>query len=170
MTLKGTSVRGYTFAQPVSQSNAGLDLNRQTHYGLRRTRSEMRGSEGKLVESLVDHVHTHFGRTTRPQWCTVEESRCKTQLVLMQELSEAQPWTKSNCWLDSLQRSTVWQRRLQDYRLPSRRLCNNPSCHACCTRRRRNAEAPRRTCYLPALARGIRMQAASSCLRHSIQK
>jgi hypothetical protein len=146
-----------------------MDLNRRTHYGFRRTRSEMRDSEGRLVESLVDHAHTQFARTTRPQWSTVEESRCKTEPVSMQALSEAQSWMKWKRLLDNPPRSTVWQRRLQDYRLPSRRLCNNPSCHACCTRRRRNAEAFRRTCYLPALAKGIRMQAASSCLRHSIQ-
>jgi hypothetical protein len=60
-------VRRYTFAQPVSQSDAGLDLNRQTHYGFRRTRSEMRDSEGKLVvESLVDHARARFARTIRP--------------------------------------------------------------------------------------------------------
>ena len=139
------------------------------HYGFRRTRSEMRDSEGRLVEILVDHAHTQFARTTRPQWSTVEESWCKTEPVRMQALSEVQPWMEWNRLLGSRQRSTVWLRRLQDYRLPLRQLCSSPSRRACCIHHRRNAEAPRRTCYLPALARGIRMQAASSCLRHSIQ-
>lgn len=163
------SVRGCTFAQPVSQSNAGPDLNRQTHYGFRRIRSEMRGSEGKVVESLVDHVRTHLGKKTRPHWSTGEESPCKLGFVPTLGLSEAQPWMKWNRLLDRPRRNTAWLPQFQDYRLPSRRLCNNPSCHACCTRRPRNAEAPRQTCYLPTLAKGLRMQAAASCLRHSIQ-
>ena len=146
-----------------------MDLNRRTHYRFRRTRSEMRDSEGRLVESLVDHAHTQFARTTRPQWSTIGGWPCNSEPVPTQALSELQPLMKWNRLLGSPQRSTVWLRQFQDYRLPLRRLCNNPSCHACCTHRRQNAEAPRRTCYLPALAKGIRMQAAASCLRHSIQ-
>ena len=141
----------------------------QTHYGFWRIRSEMRGSEGKLVESLVDHEHIHFARTVRKKWSTVEKSPCKSGLGPKQGLSEAQSWMKSNRWLGNPRRSKVWQRRLQDYRLPSRRLCSSPSCRACCTRRRQNAEVFRQTCCLSAPARGIRMPAASSFLRHSIQ-
>jgi hypothetical protein len=146
-----------------------MDLNRRTHYGFRRTRSERRDSEGRLVESLVDHAQIHFARTTRPQWSTIGGRLCTSEPVSTQALSEVQPWLKWNCLLGSPQRSTVWLRQFQDYRLPLRRLRNNPSCHACCTHRRQNAEAFRRTCYLSALAKGITMQAASSCLRHSIQ-
>lgn len=143
-------------------------LNRRTHYGFRRIRSEMRDSEDTVVESLVDHAHIQFARTHQ-QSSMVEGRPCKSERVPTQVLSEAQPWMKLNRWLGNTQRSTVWPRRLRDCRLPSRRLCSSPSCHACCTRRRRTAEALRQTCYLPAPARGIRMQAASSCLRHSIQ-
>jgi hypothetical protein len=152
-----------------SQSNAGLDLNRQTHYGCRRIRSEMRGSEDKLVESLVDHEYTHSAKTVRPQWSMVEQSPCKSGRVSTQGLSEAQSWMRLGRLLGSPRRSTVWPRQLQDCRSSSRRFCSNPSCRACCTRRRRNAEVRRRTCYQSALARGIRMQAASSFLRHFIQ-
>src|SRR5262245_18735061 len=107
LTPGTTSVRRSTLVQPVSQSNAGPDLNRRTHYGFRRTRSGMRDSEGKLVESLADHARTQCARPTRPQGSTGEESLYKLRLVPTREPSEAQPWMKWNRSLGNPQRNTV---------------------------------------------------------------
>ena len=140
--------------------------NTQTHYGCRRIRSEMRGSEGKLVETRADHEHTHFAKTKSPQWSMAEESPGKPGPAPKHGLSEAQSWMRQSCLFCNPRRSTVWPQQLEGCRLSARRFCSNPSCRACCTRRLQNSERLRQTCYLSAPARGITMQAASSFATH----
>lgn len=60
-----------------------------------------------MVESLVDHVHTHFAKTTRQQSSTVEGAPCRSEPVPTQALSEVQPWMKWNHLLGSPQRNSL---------------------------------------------------------------